>query len=116
MNEKECDVCTRYTKAKYKHYKSWKITAIVFICLTVLLACLYFASGKLFTSTVIKYDNDVVIENNGNNNTNNDNGNVIVEKQNDSTGGVILLSVVILSGGIVGGCYIVSQKRNSNKE
>lgn len=116
MNEEECKICKKLTKEKYKHYKSWKITAIVFICFTVLFAILFFTSGKLFTSTIIEYDNEVVIENNGDENDNIDNGNIVIEKKNDSTAGVILLSVIILTGGIICGCYIVSQRYNKNKE
>lgn len=116
MNEKECKVCTKMVKEKYKHYKTWKTLAIVFICLTVLFAILYFANGDLMTSTVIEYDNEVTIENEGGYNTNADNGNIIIEKKNDNTGGVILLSVIILVGGILGGCYIISQVHNQNKE
>lgn len=116
MDNKECEVCKKMVKEKYKHYKTWKSLAIVFICLTVLFAILYFASGDLMSSTTIRYDNDVKIENSGDNNTNTDNGNIVVEKQNDSTGGVILLCTILLVGGILGGCYIVSQVRNNNKQ
>lgn len=97
MDNKECEICSKMTKEKYKHYNLWKTLAIVFICLTALLAVLYFASGSLFTSRTIKYDNDVVIENDGDNNTNKNNGNIIIEKQNDSTGAAIIISVLILS-------------------
>lgn len=116
MDNKECEVCTKMVKEKYKSFKTWKVLAIVFMCLTVLFAILYFASGDLMSSTIVEYENDVTIENGGDNNTNHDNGNIIVEKQNDSTGGVILLCCLILTGGIIGGCYIVSQKNNKNKE
>lgn len=116
MDEKECKVCSKLMKEKYKHYKTWKILAIVFICLAVLFAILYFSSGDLTKSTTIEYNNSVDIENDGNNNTNTDNGNIVVEKQNDSTGGVVILSVIILVGGIIGGCYIVSQISHRNKQ
>ena len=116
MNEKECEVCTKMVKEKYKHYKTWRNLAIVFMCLTVLFAILYFASGEIATSRTIEYDNKVIIENDGDNNTNTDNGNIVVEKQNDSTGGIILLSVIILVGGIIGGCYIVSQRTHNNSQ
>ena len=115
MDNRECEVCTKMVKEKYKHYKTWRNLAIVFICLTVLFAILYFSSGDLFSSTTIEYNNDVSIENGGDNNTNTDNGNIVIEKKNDSTGGVILLSVIILTGGIIGGCYIVSQVQNRDK-
>lgn len=45
MDNKECEICSKMTKEKYKHYNLWKTLAIVFICLTALLAVLYFASG-----------------------------------------------------------------------
>lgn len=116
MDNKECEICSKMTKEKYKHYNLWKTLAIVFICLTALLAVLYFASGSLFTSRTIKYDNDVVIENDGDNNTNKNNGNIIIEKQNDSTGAAIIISVLILSGGILGGCYIISSRNNNHQK
>lgn len=116
MDNKECEVCTKMVKEKYKHYKTWKVLAIVFMCLTVLFAILYFASGDLMTSTIVKYDNEVIIENEGDNNTNNDNGNIVIEKQNDSTGGVVVVCSILVVGGIIGGCYIVSQKNNKSKK
>lgn len=116
MNEMECEVCSKMVKEKYKHYNTWRTLAIVFICLTVLFAILYFASGDLMSSTTIEYNNDVQIENDGDNNTNNDNGNIVIEKQNDSTGGVILLCTIILVGGILGGCYIVSRVHHNHKQ
>lgn len=116
MNEEECKVCKKLTKEKYKHYRIWKILAIVFICVSVLFAVLFFASGKMFTSTVVEYDNEVVVKNDGDSNTNANNGNIIVEKQNDSTACAIILVALIISGGIIGGCYIVSQRNNKDKE
>ena len=116
MDNKECEVCTKMVKEKYKHYKTWRNLAIVFICLTVLFAILFFASGDLMTTRIVEYDNEVTIENNGDSNTNTDNGNITVEKQNDSTGGVILLCIIILTGGIIGGSYIVSQRYNNNTQ
>lgn len=116
MDEKECQVCKKMIKEKYKHCKTWKVLAIVFICLTVLFAILYFASGDLMSSTTVEYNNDVCIENDGDNNTNTDNGNIVIEKKNDSTGGVILLCAILLTGGIIGGCYIVSRVSHSDKQ
>ena len=116
MNDNECKVCTKMMKEKYKHFKTWKTLAIVFICLTVLFAILYFANGDLFASTTIEYNNEVEVKNEGGNNNNTDNGNIIIEKKNDSTGGVIILAVVILTGGIIGGCYIVSQVSHRDKQ
>lgn len=115
MDNKECEVCTRMVKEKYKNYKMWVALAIVFMCLTVLFSILYFASGDLMSSTTIEYNNDVNIKNDGDGNTNTDNGNIVVEKQNDSTGGVILLCTLIATGGILGGCYIVSQVSHRDK-
>ena len=115
MDNKECEVCTKMVKEKYKHYKTWKYLAIVFICLTVLFAILYFASGDLMSSTTLEYNNDVSIENGGSNNTNNDNGNIIVEEKDDNTAIVVIL-VILGIGGIIGGCYIVSQVSHNHKQ
>ena len=114
MDNKECEICTKMVKEKYKHYKTWRNLAIVFICLTVLFAILYFASGDLMKSTTVEYENDVTIENGGDGNTNTDNGNIVVEKDNDSTGSTILVCALILGGGIIDGCYIVSQKNHKD--
>ena len=116
MDKKECEVCSKMVKEKYKHYKTWKTLAIVFICLAVLFAVLYFSSGELFTQRIVQYDNEVEIENGGNNNTNTNNGNIVVESKNGNTGGVILLAILILTGGIVCGCYIVSQRNRNDKK
>ena len=116
MESKECEVCSKMIKEKYKHFKVWRVVAIVFMCLTVLFAILYFASGDLMASTTIEYNNEVDIENDGDNNTNQDNGNIVVKKQNDSTGGVIILCSLILAGGIFGGCYAISQVSHRNKQ
>lgn len=115
MDNKECEVCTKMVKEKYKHYKSWKITAIVFICLSVLFAVLFFASGKMFVQETV--ENNIVIENADGSNENN----VITGNQSTISGTVktksnigiiIVVCVVILVGGIIGGCYIVSQKKS----
>ena len=82
MDERECEICAKLTKEKYKYYNTWRALAIVFICLTVLFAILYFGSGDLMSSTTIEYNNEVDIENDGDNNTNTDNGNIVIEKQN----------------------------------
>jgi hypothetical protein len=116
MNEQECEVCTKLVKEKYKYHNTWKVLAIVFMCLTVLFAILFFASGDLLSSTTIEYNNEVEIKNEGDYNTNTDNGNIIVEKKNDSTGSVLILCTVLLVGGIIGGCYIVSQISHNNKQ
>lgn len=115
MNEQECKVCTKMVKEKYKHYKTWKTLAIVFMCLTILLAILYFGSGKMMVEETI--ENNIVIENADGNNENNIvtgsgstiSGTVTTES---NIGGIIVLCVLILTGGILGGCYIVSQKKS----
>lgn len=66
-NKQECAICKKAIKEKYKHFLGWKITAIVFICLTMLFGCLYFGSGDLFKKTI---NNDVDIVNEGDNNDN----------------------------------------------
>lgn len=115
MDEKECETCSRYTKEKYKHYLSWKITAIVFIFIAVLFVILYFASVKMFVEETV--ENNIVVENAEGNNENNiitGNGSTIsgTVKKESNIGGIIIICVVILSGGIVGGCYIISQKKS----
>lgn len=93
MDEKECNVCKKFIKEKYKHYNTWKAIAIIFMCLTVLFAILYFTNSDIMTSTIVEYDN-----------------NVVIEKKNDNTEDVILLSSVIFAGGIICDSYIVSKK------
>ena len=68
MDNKELAIYKKAVKEKYKYHKLWVILAIVFMCLTVLFATLYFASGDLFKTTT--NNNDVEIVNNGDNNTN----------------------------------------------
>lgn len=87
MNDKEREVFSYMVKEKYKYYKVWKTLAVVFMCISAILAILYFSSGYVFTSRIIECDNNVEIENDGNNNENSNNGNIVIEKQNDSTGG-----------------------------
>ena len=60
MNKKELAVYKKAVKDKYKYHKLWKILAIVFMCLTILFATLYFASGDIFKKTI---NNDVEIVN-----------------------------------------------------
>lgn len=102
-------------KEKYKHYKVWRTLAIVFICLTFLFAVLFFASGNLFVEETV--ENNIRIENTSGENENNvvtGNGSTIsgTIQRESNIGGIIILSVIILSGGIVGGCYIISQKKS----
>lgn len=69
-DKKECEVCRKATAEKYKYYKLWKILAILFMCLTIVLAILYFGSGEVFKETI---NNDVEIVNTGGSNNNNNN-------------------------------------------
>lgn len=115
MQEQECKICKKLTKEKYKYYKLWVSLAIIFMCLTVLFAILYFANGDLMKTTVT-YNNDVQIENGGDNNTNTDNGNIVVEKQNDNTGSVIIICTILGIGGVLGGCYIVAHAYNNKQQ
>ena len=71
MNSKECKICKEATKQKYRFYTLWKVLAIVFMCLTILFATLYFASGDVFKQS----ENDVEILNEGDGNNSN---NVII--------------------------------------
>lgn len=117
-DNKECEVCTKMVKEKYKHYKTWRNLAIVFMCLTVLFAILYFASGKMMVEETIQ--NDIQIENQGGDNDNTvitgngstTSGTVVVEKESN-IGSIIFICVLILTGGIIGGCYIISSKKNN---
>lgn len=115
MDNKECEVCTKMVKEKYKHYKTWRNLAIVFMCLTVLFAILFFANGNLMVEETI--ENNIVVENADGSNENNVvtgngstiNGSVTTES---NIGVIIFVCVLILTGGIVYGCYIVSQKKS----
>lgn len=115
MNEKECEVCSKMVKEKYKHYKTWRNLAIVFMCLTVLFAILYFASGKMMVEETV--ENNILVENADGNNENNvitGNGSTIsgTVKTQSNIGVIIFVCVLILTGGIICGCYIVSQKKS----
>lgn len=117
MDKRECEVCTKMVKEKYKHYKIWRTLAIVFLCLTFLFAVLYFASEDLFVEETV--ENNIRIENTSGENENNivtGNGSTIsgTVKSESNIGVIIIISVIILSGGIVSGCYIISQTK-SNK-
>lgn len=114
MNDRECEVCTRLVKEKYKHYKTWRNLAIVFMILTVVLSILYFGSGDVFVEETVEYNNEIEIENEGGFNTNANNGNIVVESKEDNDG-IILASVILLVGGGLCGCYIVSKKKNNHK-
>ena len=115
MDNKECEVCTKMVKEKYKHYKTWRNLTIVFICLTVLFAILYFASGKMMVEETI--ENNIVVENADGNNENNiitGDGSTIsgTVKTESNIGVIVFVCVLILTGGIICGGYIVSQKKS----
>ena len=115
MEKKECEVCKKLVKEKYKHYRVWQALSIVFICLTVLFAVLYFASGDMFVEEIT--ENDIVVKNGNGVNENNiitGNDSTIsgTVKSESNIGIIILVSAVILAGGIVCGCYFVSKKKN----
>lgn len=115
MDDKDCKVCAKMVKEKYKHYKTWKILAIVFICISVLLSILYFASGKMFVEKTI--ENDIIIENSDGNNENHivtgDYSTVSGTVKTESNIGIIIFGCVfVLTGGIVGGCYLISKNKS----
>lgn len=115
MDKKECEVCTKMVKEKYKHYKVWRTLAIVFMCLTFLFAILFFANGNLFVKETV--ENNIVVENASNENENNivtgSNSTISGTMQKESNIGIIIVvCAIILSGGIVYGCYIVSKKKS----
>lgn len=115
MDNKECEVCTKMVKEKYKHYKTWKVLAIVFMCLTVLFAILYFASGNMMVEETV--ENNIIVENAGSENDNNiitGNGSTIsgTVTTESNIGMIIFVCVIILTGGIVCGCYIISKKKS----
>lgn len=117
MDNKECEVCAKMVKEKYKHYKTWRNLAIVFMCLTVLFAILFFANGNLMVEETI--ENNITIENaDGSNENNVITGNgatisgTVVTESESNIGIIIFICVLILTGGIVCGCYIISQKKS----
>ena len=116
MDNKECEVCTKMVKEKYKHYKTWRNLAIVFMCLTVLFAILFFANGNLMVEETV--ENNIVVSNEDGDNQNNViTGNsstmsgTITTESESNIGVIIFVCVIILTGGIICGCYIVSQKK-----
>ena len=62
MDKEELKIYQKAVKDKYKHYKVWKILAIIFMCATLVLSILYFGSGDLFKETI---NNEVEIINEG---------------------------------------------------
>lgn len=114
--KKECEVCSKLIKEKYKHYTAWKVLAIVFICLTVLFAILFFANGKMFVQET--EENNISISNADGNNQNNvitGSGSAIngdAESSETNTGVIIfVITIVIIGGGVVGGCIIIRKKK-----
>lgn len=69
MDKKELKIYQDAIKQKYKYHTLWKVLAIIFICLTILFASLYFGSGDLFKET-INNDIEIINENSGNNSNN----------------------------------------------
>ena len=68
MTEKEFEIYEKEIKNKYKHYKTWKILAIVFMILTVALCVLYFGSGDIFKETVNNTEVEIINDGGSNNN------------------------------------------------
>lgn len=68
MDKKELKIYQEAVKKKYKYYTLWKVLAIVFLCLTILFATLWFGSGEVFKQTV--NDVEIINENSGDNNNN----------------------------------------------
>lgn len=115
MDSKDCEICTKMVKEKYKHYKTWRNLAIVFMCLTVLFAILYFSSGKMMVEETV--ENNITIDNAEGENENNvitgDESTISGKVTSESNIGLIIFGcVALLTGGIVGGCYIISQKKS----
>lgn len=115
MDNKECEVCSKLIKEKYKHYTAWKVIAIIFICLTVVFAILFFANGNLMVEETV--ENNIVVENGGGSNENNvvtgEGSTISGTITTESNIGVIIFAcVIVLTGGVVCGCYIVSQKKS----
>lgn len=115
MDKQECEICTKMVKEKYKHYQMWRNLAIIFICLTFLLAILLVANGDLFVKETI--ENNIKIENTDGENENNvvtGNGSTIsgtVERESN-IGVIIIVCVLILTGGIVYGSYVIANKKS----
>lgn len=70
MDNRELQIYKKAVKEKYKYHKLWKILAVLFMCLTILFATLYFTSGDLFTETINDKHAEVEINNNGDSNDN----------------------------------------------
>lgn len=114
MDNKECEVCSKMVKEKYKHYKTWKVLAIVFIFLSVLFAILFFANGNLFVSKT--NENEITIRNGSGVNSNNvitgDGSTMSGTVKNETNIGVfIIIGAIILAGGVGFGCYNLSKNK-----
>lgn len=70
MEQRELEIYNKVINEKYKFYNFWRITAIIFMCLTILFAVLYFASGSVITTEQNNNDNDIEIVNDGGGNKN----------------------------------------------
>lgn len=70
MNSKELEIYKEAIKKKYKYHNVWKALAIIFICLTILFATLYFTSGEVFKETVTNSDVEIINNGDGNNKNN----------------------------------------------
>ena len=110
MDKKECSVCKKMTQEKHKFDFVWKLLAIIFICLSILFACLYFCNSKVIADKEITQEN--IVE--GNDIDKNQQTNVIEFKDNSIMIGLIV-GFVVLTGGILGGCYICKKKNNSTQ-
>lgn len=71
MDKKELEIYKQVVKEKYKYYTLWKILAIVFICLTIILAVLFFTDVKVVKETTKINNNEIEVINEGDNETNN---------------------------------------------
>lgn len=69
MDKNELEVYKQAVKEKYRHYRLWKVLAIVFMCVSVLLGALYFATGDVFKETTNEVE--IINNNEGDSNTNN---------------------------------------------
>lgn len=117
MEQKECEICKRFVKEKYKSLKIWKTLAIIFVIIAVVLLILYFSSGSVVIDNTVEYHSDVEIENDGGNNANTNNGNVVVDNDGDGHNisaveiTIMVISVIVLLiGGVLIAYAIYNQK------
>ena len=121
MEQKECEVCKRFIKEKYKSLKIWKALAISFAIITAVLLILYLSSGSVVIDNTFEYQNEVEIENDGGNNENTNNGNIVVDND-DNTHNVsaveialvtALVVVLLIGGGLI--AYKVYRKKSADR-